>query len=652
MIRSLPLVKFLAVFAAVGLAVACEPAVSIGPASAPQTSRMQMSKDGKTLYIALADHDLVRAVDAATGRKVGEVSVLGYPHRLTVLDDGRVAVTSRYAGTVSIVNVEKGTVDASVDVGSDPFGVLQVDNALLVAVGGEGDLAKIDLKDPTRVASRIVLGHDDPRGLAKLPDGKIVVTHFTAGVLSVVDNDAERGVIDMHLASKGFFFPNQMESVTASVDGSEIAVPHVECNNDPAQFGSGGTDLSGAPDPAVTYYVDGPTGYPAVVPAVSHADPVAAQLLSDEARPLAEAMGQTPESEGAVAPVINPLDRQLLVDQKVNGPTEVAYVDGGKLELVVNRGSGNVVVRRTVLKSGQSSIIGYVDIGVGAESIQVSPDGAAAFVYNAFDDSVTSFAVPHDDATKSRFAGGKGSGNASVSRPEPLTHIAGTRFTVAEPVLPSDVLRGRVMFYAVDDNMTRYGAIACQSCHPGGAADGTTWHFVEGPRQSPPLWGGILGTEPFHWDGSVANMAGISPVTIQGRMGGNGLAPHEMNLIGAFLDQIPATAAPKMQDAASVARGEALFYSEATGCASCHAGASFTDNKGHDVGTTDANGWNNEFQTPVLHGLAHSAPYLHDGSAITLRDVINKLVVHDKMGHGSQLQEQDKDDLVAFLRTL
>jgi cytochrome c peroxidase len=215
------------------------------------------------------------------------------------------------------------------------------------------------------------------------------------------------------------------------------------------------------------------------------------------------------------------------------------------------------------------------------------------------------------------------------------------------------------LFHTVDDRLTHFGAISCDSCHPGGNADGTTWHFAEGPRQSPSLTGGILGTEPFHWDQSVPDMAGISDVTIQGRMGGAGLGRNDMNLIGAYLDQLPAPSPPTMAADVDVSHGAELFFSEAVGCTTCHSGANFTDNLTHDVGTGVENpNWGTgaetiaAFATPVLHGLAASAPYLHDGSAKTLEDLVDRLVVTNHMGKGALLTTQDKADLVGFLKTL
>jgi cytochrome c peroxidase len=51
---------------------------------------------------------------------------------------------------------------------------------------------------------------------------------------------------------------------------------------------------------------------------------------------------------------------------------------------------------------------------------------------------------------------------------------------------------------------------------------------------------------------------------------------------------------------------------------------------------------------PILRGLAARAPYFHNGSAATLMDAVNFYDVR----FGLNLSDQDKHDLVAFLKTL
>jgi hypothetical protein len=54
------------------------------------------------------------------------------------------------------------------------------------------------------------------------------------------------------------------------------------------------------------------------------------------------------------------------------------------------------------------------------------------------------------------------------------------------------------------------------------------------------------------------------------------------------------------------------------------------------------------FKGPILRGLAGRAPYFHNGSAATLQEAVN---FYDKRFH-LELTEEQKEDLIAFLRTL
>jgi cytochrome c peroxidase len=74
----------------------------------------------------------------------------------------------------------------------------------------------------------------------------------------------------------------------------------------------------------------------------------------------------------------------------------------------------------------------------------------------------------------------------------------------------------------------------------------------------------------------------------------------------------------------------------------------------HDVGTADASGewFGPDIDTPTLRFLYDSPPYLHDGSASTLREVLTTANPNDKHGFTSQLSEMELADLIAFLLTL
>lgn len=68
-------------------------------------------------------------------------------------------------------------------------------------------------------------------------------------------------------------------------------------------------------------------------------------------------------------------------------------------------------------------------------------------------------------------------------------------------------------------------------------------------------------------------------------------------------------------------RGLRVFQD--AGCIHCHGGPMLSDFKLHFIGVTDgtADG-RREFRTPTLRNLRHTAPYMHNGSLHTLRDVL------------------------------
>ena len=117
-------------------------------------------------------------------------------------------------------------------------------------------------------------------------------------------------------------------------------------------------------------------------------------------------------------------------------------------------------------------------------------------------------------------------------------------------------------------------------------------------------------------------------------------------------------------------RGYTVFLDPNKGnCAACHKGSNFTDNGFHNIGLKTADpgrfaflkvaAMKGAFKTPTLREIEMTAPYFHDGSASTLREVV------DFYARGGEdrsnvspdvkkldLTEQDKEDLVAFLRSL
>jgi cytochrome c peroxidase len=132
----------------------------------------------------------------------------------------------------------------------------------------------------------------------------------------------------------------------------------------------------------------------------------------------------------------------------------------------------------------------------------------------------------------------------------------------------------------------------------------------------------------------------------------------------------------------AAARGMELFFSERAGCANCHSGPNFTDEQFHNLGigagveylhefggymipddgryrvTNDERDYA-AFKTPSLRNAKDTAPYMHDGSIGTLRQVVEFFSAGGKPNKNLSpliqkldLAPSEIDDLVAFLESL
>jgi cytochrome c peroxidase len=109
--------------------------------------------------------------------------------------------------------------------------------------------------------------------------------------------------------------------------------------------------------------------------------------------------------------------------------------------------------------------------------------------------------------------------------------------------------------------------------------------------------------------------------------------------------------------AAAELRGQEIFFNQGR-CAECHPSPYYTDNLMHNLRTEwffkpqMVNGRMAAADGPIktfpLRGIKDSPPYLHDRRLLTLEDTVEffNLVL------GLKLAEQEKADLVAFLRCL
>jgi len=198
---------------------------------------------------------------------------------------------------------------------------------------------------------------------------------------------------------------------------------------------------------------------------------------------------------------------------------------------------------------------------------------------------------------------------------------------------------------------------SCASCHPNDArVDGLNWDLLNdgigNPKntrslllahQTPPVM--ALGVRP---NAEAAVRAGLQFIlfTDQPESVAAGIDDYLKSLQPA-----PSPWLVKGRLSPSAKRGQKIFTR--AGCADCHVLGLYTDLQPHDVGTRA--GYDrpaDKFFTPTLIEVWRTAPYLHNGSAATLRDVLTTGNASGQHGDVSGLSSQAIDDLCEYVLSL
>lgn len=614
---------------------------------------MVASPDRGALYAVNVDEGTVSRVDATTSA-VTTLSIGAEPTRIARAGD-RVYVTLRATRQMAVLTeTDSGlTLDRLVDVGAEPYGVVAREDGTRVYVAmSEGEeVWELDGSSFTTLRRFAVSGH--PSWLALHPSGKaLYVASAIGGVLSWIDLDDAAGTVrTVELPallgagedSDRAFTARLTGDPAVSPTGTELGVPGLWVDNvKDVAAPDDGLDTSGG-------------GYGSVGLGLSRINPgiVSVPLGADG----------TPESDGiraaflaGFAPSSRGSDETVAMRSYLAG---LRYNPAGDMIYATMEASHTVVAVSPDFLSSTTMCDVCGDSGGGLSvaasgfwsapavfvSTEEGPRGVAflgdeVYVHNFIDRTVAALGKADvEGRVQQQFEDG-------FTRDVSVSAKAGTR--IEESALGDMAEAGRRLFYsATDSNMAGEGAgVSCSTCHLDGRNDGLTWPLPGGPRQTINLAGVQPGTAPFTWTDDVASVGTEAGLTSGGRMGGDGLSDAQATAIETFLTGTRAVDhADKGATSDAITRGKVIFERADVGCATCHAGPLLVDNLPHDLyGLTGVD-------TPTLNGIAATAPYLHDGSAATLRDVLIGATAAG-MGDTSMLSSSEMDDLEAYLRSL
>ena len=504
-------------------------------------------------------------------------------------------VSNRDDDTVSVLDLEAAELITHLSVGDEPFGIVAgSEGRLYVANTGSGTIQIIDQLTLETLATIPV--EPQPRALALTSDqGELVVTHFSSGKLSVIDTET----LNVEAVISTGPDSNLSQGVLLDPASQRAYLPHTRSNvtNQALLFDD------------------------TVFPVVSVVDLPARQHLRSERIFLD------------------------LEDTPVGLPLDAALTSSGKL-YVLNAGSNDVSVIDAATRRG----LAHIEVGDNPRGIVLSPDETRLYVNNTL--------------------------SGSLSVVDTLIDQVIDEVIVTELPLPPDVLNGKILFNTSSrPDVSRDQWIACTTCHFDATLDHRTWFFADGPRNTPSLLG-VRDTLPVHWSGDLDELQDTES-TVRNIQAGTGLVEGPSNCDPAC-DQAPANAgrSKDLDDLAAymrfvslppnpnltrdgtlteaAERGRAIFLSADAGCASCHVPPLYTDLQKHDVGTgvSPLETKGTLFDTPSLRGVYQTGPYLHDGSAETLIDVLTTNNQSDEHGQTSDLTLDQLQDLEHFLLSL
>jgi cytochrome c peroxidase len=291
---------------------------------------------------------------------------------------------------------------------------------------------------------------------------------------------------------------------------------------------------------------------------------------------------------------------------------------------------------------------------------------------------------------------------AEYRRPHAIPFPKNNPYTVEKAAL------GKKLFF--DTRLSAANLLSCASCHNpaygwgDGQPRGVGHNMKTLGRRSPSIVNAAFG-EIFMWDGRAGTLEeqALGPIRADVEMNlpveqlmeklkaipeyqplfeaafpKEGLKPETIaNAIATYERTVVSGRAPfdvwiegdSKAISEEAKRGFVVFNTKA-GCNNCHSGWNFTDDSFHDIGLKSPDVGRAKilpnipkmqfaFKTPGLREITRRGPYMHDGSVATLEAVMEH---YDEGGINRPsrselmkplgLTKQEKDDLVAFMKTL
>ncbi|HEY0821083.1 MAG TPA: PKD domain-containing protein, partial [Rhizobacter sp.] len=560
-------------------------------ASAPRSSSTIAFDAGRNrVWVVNSDNDSVTAINAANNTVLFEQAVGLNPQTLAQAPDGRIWVANAGSGTVSILDPTSGAVVQTLNLGlgSRPFGVVFNPLGTAAFVTLQGSGRVLKLHPGTGAVQATLTAGSSPRGLA-------------------ISGDSNRLLVTRYIS------PADRGEVVEINPSAFVVTRTFALATDPGPD----TEASGRGVPnfltSVTIHPDGKRAW---VP--SKKDNTLRGSFRD---------GNPLTFESTVRTIVSQLDletntevlsaRRDLNDRDL--ANAVIFSPLGDYAFISTQGTNQIEVMDAY---SRQLVTGLVNVGRAPRGLLITPNGRL-YVQNFMSRNVAVYDV-------------SGLLNATSNTATKLVDInavsgEGLRNTTTL-VGRRGMGHGRVHWTGNFDEIQDFEHDIRNAF--GGTGFLTDAQFNTGTRNQP------LGDRKAGLNADLDALAAyVSSLTSVGR------SPFR-NADGSLT--------------ADGVAGQQIFNGSG-GCASCHSGTDFTDSASgvlHDVGTIKASSGRRlgatltGLDTPTLKGLWDTAPYLHDGSAATLMDVITTANPGNRHGSTSALTPTQRAQLVAYLQQI
>ncbi len=618
--------------------------LAIEPGSAPR------------VWLVNQDNDSVTVFNGSNQAKIAEINVGSRPRSVARAPDGRIWVTNKGSSNISIISPSTLAVVQTVNLprASQPYGLAFAPDAsaAYVALEASGRLLKLNASTGATLGNLAVGAN--PRHLSvTAASDRILVARFVSPPLP------GEGTPTVQTQLAGVKKGGEVVVVTPAMAIERTIVLQHSDKPDSLLQGRGIPNYLAAA-------VIAPDGKSAWVP--SKQDNVLRGTLRD---------GKNLDFQNTVRAISSRIDMSTLAEDypgRIDHDNSslgsgAAFHPTGAYLFVALQTSRQIAVVDPVSKAELTRL----STGRAPDAVAVSADGLKLYVNNFMDRTLGVF-----DLTRLVNFGELGA--------PLLTNAA----AVGVEKLPATVLTGKRLFYdAADTRLSRDAYMSCATCHNDGGHDGRTWDFTglgEGLRNTITLRGRAGGHGNKHWTGNFDEIQDFEG-QIRTLALGTGLmsdaqfntgtrskplgdkkagASADLDALAAYVSSLAAVDASPFRSAdgkltAAAQLGQKIFRGSGQ-CLSCHGGADGTDSAGgvlHFVGTTKQPGSGKRLgvdltglDTPSLMGAWATGPYLHDGSAATLLDVLTTANTNARHGVVAGLSAEQLGQLAAYLQQI